>query len=259
MAGTIYIGKGFIGDKYLKNDGIQTSVNTNIDYIPRTGVVLDFVYLGRIGSNHILNVGGTGGATRFCFYIDTRGRTYFQYSYSGSSRVQNLVNGLYLIEKGIRYTLSWIVDTTTAKGEFVLAEHDTGRVIHSARASSIDTQTTTSLGKVYIYNSSAWDGVDGSRNARSSFIELYNLKIYDGTTLVMDLIPDPNGTLNQTAELYDNVSQQNITYTYDDKEAILKNEPPATYPQKIYVGVNGEPKEAQKVYLGVNGEATRVY
>lgn len=258
MSKKIYIGiNSASGEHYLNNNNIITLVKTDFAYKTTMGFELDFTYLGGTTSNsyhHILNAGGTGAATKFSINVGKNNKllTFEGCTTSGSKGV--IMSNT--ITENVRYVLSYIIDTVNNKGTYTLKEYATGTVL---KTGTVNISSVTPGGLLSIFNSQMWIQTTGSD--RGTYIKLYRLKIYDGTTLVKDLIPDPNGTIGQTAELYDTISQQNLSYTYANTEALLQtdtmNVPKEA--KKVYVGVNGVPKEAKKIYIGVNGTPKLCY
>ena len=250
MSKKIYIGAYDIsGARCLNNNSITTLVKTDFAYKTTMGFELDFTYLGGTTSNkfhHVLNAGGTGSSTKFS--VNVNNGLFTIEGCTTSSTKTNIMN--YTITSNVRYVLSYIIDTVNNKGTYTLKEHDTGTVL---KTGTVNISSVTPGGLLSIFNSQTWTRTSASD--RGAYIKLYHLKIYDETTLVKDLIPDPNGTINQTAELYDVINQQYLSYTYANTEALLQTET-MNIPKeakKIYVGVNGVPKQAKKIYVGVNG------
>lgn len=250
MSKKIYVGTYDIsGERCLNNNNITTLVRTNFAYKTTMGFELDFTYLGGTTSSsyhHILNAGGTGSSTKFSVNVNSSTLS-IEGCTTSSSKGIIMTN---TITSNVRYVLSYTIDTVNNKGTYTLKEHDTGTVL---KTGTVNISSVTPGGLLSIFNSQTW--TQTSETDRGAYIKLYRLKIYDGTTLTMDLIPDPNGTIGQTAELYDVVNQQYLSYTYANTEALLQTDA-VNIPKeakKIYVGVNGVPKEAKKIYIGVNG------
>ena len=251
MSKKIYIGAYDIsGAHCLNNNNITTLVKTDFAYKTTMGFELDFTYLGGTTSSsyhHILNAGGTGSSTNFSVNVAKRNGLL---TLEGCTTGRKTAIMTYTITTNVRYVLSYIIDTVNNTGTYTLKEHDTGTVLNTR---TVNISSITPGGLLSIFNSQTW--TQTSSTDRGAYIKLYRLKIYDETTLVKDLIPDPNGTINQTAELYDVVNQQYLSYTYANTEALLQTDA-VNIPKeakKVYVGVNGVPKQAKKIYVGVNG------
>lgn len=257
MSKKFYIGvNDILGERYLNNNNITTLVKTDFAYKTTMGFELDFTYLGGTTANsyhHILNAGGTGASTKFSVNV-TRNNSFTVEGCTTSTSKGNIMT--YTINSNVRYILSYTIDTVNNKGTCTLKDYTTGTVLKTV---TVNISSVTPGGLLSIFNSQMWTQTTGTD--RGAYIELYRLKIYDGTTLVKDLIPDPNGTVGQATELYDTVSQQNLSYTYANTEALLQtdimNVPKEA--KKVYVGVNGVPKEAKKIYIGVNGTPKLCY
>ena len=264
MAKKMYVGANV--EPYLDNNNKHILVNTPIDYIPRTGFELDFTYLGglRIRNIHqIINVGGVVGGTartKFSFYADkrTNGVIFKLEYYDGTAKIALPFPPI--IPIGVRCIVSFKVDMTQGLATYELKYYDTGEIIQKEENLAVDTTYTTSLGKVSIYNQELWDGSIENRNKdRSAYIKLYNLKLYDGETLVANYVP--TGTNNSNGYLYDTISQQQLAYNEvcTEAPAIYKGGQGAEEVTKTYIGVNGEAKEIKKAYIGVNGQAKLFY
>lgn len=260
MAKKMYIGANV--EPYLDNENKHILVNTPIDYIPRTGFELDFTYLGglRIRNIHqIINVGGTS-TSKLTFYGDfrTNGVIFkFEY-YDGTAK--RALSFPPLIPIGVRCKVSFKTDMTQGLATYELKYYDTGETIQKVENLAIDTTYTTSLGKVSIYNQELWDGAIENRNKdRSAYIKLYNLKLYEGETLLANYIP--TGTNYGNGYLYDTISQQQLSYNEvcTEAPAIYRGGEGAEEVKKTYIGVNGEAKEITKAYVGVNGQAKLFY
>ena len=263
MAKKMYVGANV--EPCLDNNNKRILVNTPIDYIPRTSFELDFIYLGGTTAKNIhqiINVDGivSGQAqTKFSFYANKKTTAvsfYFEY-YDGTT-LQKLPASSNLAF-GQRLKVSFKVDTTQGLGTYELKDYNTGTIIQKVENLAVDTTYTTSLGKVSIYNQEKWDGRKSSTSDRGSYIKFYNLKVYDGETLVANYVP--TGTNYSDGYLYDTISQQQLAYNEVCKEApaIYKGGQGAEEVTKAYIGVNGEAKEITKAYVGVNGQAKLCY
>jgi hypothetical protein len=244
MATKAYVGLG--DNQYIY--AYYSLINfDNITYSSLLGFEIDFESLDNSsGYKHILNVGGTGTNTVLCLsttsYSSTQDRSTLSFETSPvNSKI--IVNNTKYVIRGTRHVVSYLVDPDEAQGVYT---------VDGTQVKTVSVDVTYSVNKVLGFlNNSLWDGSGGTD--RKCKVNVYRLKLYYGTTLLLDLVPDVSNRFRDTlsGQYYDITRGQALQYNAGNSGSRNVS--------KIYVGVEGTSKKVTKGYVGVNGSAQLFY
>lgn len=230
MAKGIYV--GVQEEEYIQSSGsewIDTGVTPNQNF----GFEIDFVPLNApvsSGAPAYINAGGAGGNVgvnlRVAINVFTATATPNGEIQLGDFKSDN---GL---TQGVRQTIK------LRNKEITFPDGTTA---------TATTNDFTSPNTLFIF---AAHMTTGAAAQRMSSMKLYSLKLYNGDTLVKDLVPAYN---NNQFCLYDKV---NDNYLYSSGGTLTGNVgSKARKVSKAYVGMNNTAREILKGYVGVNGTA----